>query len=669
MTAFAPPVREEGNRAASDETLLDLYRTCLRIRRFEERTVELFREGVIKGAAHSYIGQEAIAAGVCHHLRRSDAIGSYHRGHGHCIAKGARLDMMFAELMGRDTGYCRGLGGSMHIADTDLNILGANGIVAAALPIGVGAALAARLRGSSDVTVAFFGDGANNNGAFHESLNMAAVWKLPIVFVCENNQWALTSGFTETTAVSEVARRAAAYDMPGHRVDGNDAIEVGDIASEAIARARAGQGPSLIEAMTWRWGQHSARLNLPDPRDPDTMKKWLAHDPVVLLENRITQQIADGRGAIERIRRATEEEIGAAEAFGRESPPPALDQLAGATVAPHRRWAEPADAGSRELTYAQALNEALHQEMAADPAVFQIGEDIGRSQGVFTVTAGLLDAFGPERVRDAPISEAAIAGAGVGAAVCGLRPVVEFQFADFATQMMDMIVNQAAKFRFMNGGRATVPVVFRGPQGGGIRLAAQHSQCLEAWFAHVPGLVVVAPSTAYDAKGLLISAIRDDNPVVFLEHKLLYDGEKGPVPEAPYAIPLGRGAIRREGSDVTLVATQLMVSRAMAAARLLERDGISAEVIDPRCLYPLDSEMILSSVRKTNRLVVVHEATTRYGFGAEVSAMVMEQAFDWLDAPVMRLGGMDVPTPFNDDLERAVIPTRDAIVRAVKGLF
>jgi 2-oxoisovalerate dehydrogenase E1 component len=257
----------------------------------------------------------------------------------------------------------------------------------------------------------------------------------------------------------------------------------------------------------------------------------------------------------------------------------------------------------------------------------------------------------------------------VGAAIAGMRPIVEVQIFDFVTLMMDMIVNQAAKFRYMLGGAPTVPLVVRGPQGGGIRLAAQHSQSLEAWFAHVPGLVVVAPSSPFDAKGLLTAAIRDDNPVMFLEHKLLYLGQTEPVPEQPYAIPLGKAAIRRPGSDVTVVATQAMVQQALLAATRLEGEGISAEVIDPRTLRPLDLDTIVASVKRTNRLVVVHEGWKFGGFGGEIASAVTEEAFDWLDAPVARVGALDVPMPFNDRLERAVIPSADRIVAAIKGLF
>lgn len=670
QTKARPPRAARGaNLSASPEDMLKLYETMRRIRRFEEHAIELFKKGIIKGTAHSYAGEEAIAAGTCFHLGADDHVGSYHRGHGHCIAKGADVGRMMAELMGRETGYCRGLGGSMHIADLDLNILGANGIVGATMPIGTGAALASQLRGTRQVTVAFFGDGAANQGVFHEALNLAAVWKLPMVFVCENNHYALNTAFHKTTSVEQIAMRASAYGVPGITIDGNDAVEVMTVMGDAIERARSGQGPSLVEAMTWRWGPHSMRANLREPRSDDDMAFWVARDPLVRLEERMLGEGGIARDRVEAVKAKVEAEIEEAIAFATASPEPTLRILDTAVYAPHVAHREPGSAGTRELTFTEALNEALRQEMERDGDVFLLGEDIAETGGIFQVTKGLVDRFGPERVRDTPITEAAFCGTGVGAAIAGLRPVVEVQIFDFVTQMMDMIVNQAAKFRFMNGGTAKVPLVIRGPQGGGIRLAAQHSQSLEAWFAHIPGLVVIAPSTPYDAKGLLTAAIRDDNPVIFLEHKMLYLGQTGPVPEEPYAIPIGKAAIRREGSDVTVVATQAMVARALSAALQLEREGISVEVIDPRTIKPLDEETILASVRKTKRLAIVHEACRTGGFGAELSALVMEKAFDWLDAPVARVAALDVPMPFNDRLESAVIPSQERIVEALRGLM
>ena len=651
------------------EELLGFHRCMTRIRRFEERTAELFNEGAIKGTAHSSVGQEAIAAGVCLQLRPDDFVGSHHRGHGHFIAKGASLERMMAELMGRETGYCGGLGGSMHIADIALGFLGANGVVAAAMPLGAGAALAAKLRETDQVVVALFGDGAANQGVFHESINLASVWGLPIVFVCENNGYALNTAFQKTTSVKRISDRASAYGIPGITVDGNDVLEVHEVVGDAIQRARGGGGPSLIEATTWRWGTHSTRANLLEPRSDDDMKAWKARDPIKRLEAHLLEQKAASRAELDTILADADKELDTAIAVAREAAEPNVESLAAAVYAPRIDHNEPDDHGSRELTFAQALNEAIAQSMESDNSVFVMGEDVALTGGIFQVTKDLLEKFGEERVRDTPISEAAFCGAGVGAAIAGMRPIVEVQIFDFVTQMMDMIVNQAAKYRYMMGGGTTVPIVIRGPQGGGIRLAAQHSQSLEAWFAHIPGLIVVAPSNPFDAKGLLVTAIRENNPVIFLEHKMLYLGQSAPVPEGLYAIPLGKAAIKRSGRDVTIVATQVMVQAALSAARQLEHEGIDTEVIDPRTIFPLDEETIIKSVEKTNRLVVVHEAWRRGGFGAEVTAMVVEKAFDYLDAPIERVGAPDVPMPFNDSLERWVIPSQNNIVEAVKRII
>jgi 2-oxoisovalerate dehydrogenase E1 component len=663
-TAIAEPLTTASR--IESQKLLALFETMYRIRRFEEKAAELFKKGIIKGTAHSYAGQEAIAAGTCLNLTAEDYVGSYHRGHGHCIAKGARVDRMLAELMGKESGYCRGLGGSMHVADLALNILGANGVVGATMPLGAGAALAAQYRKSKAVSIAFFGDGAANQGVFHETMNLAAVWKLPMVFVCENNQYALNTAFQQTTSVPQIATRAAAYGIPGRTIDGNDAVAVFEAVGEAVERARSGQGPSLIEGMTWRWGPHSMRANLREPRTDEEMKSWKSRDPLIrheewlLAANFSKERIAS-------IKSAVEAEIEHAVEFATQAAEPKLSILDTAVYASHATYEELGPGTTRQLTFPEALNEALRQEMSRDSSVFLMGEDIAETGGIFQVSKGLSAQFGSDRVRDTPISEASFCGTGVGAALAGLRPIVEVQIFDFVTQMMDMIVNQAAKFRFMNGGTAKVPVVIRGPQGGGIRLAAQHSQSLESWFAHIPGLVVVAPSTPNDAKGLLAAAIRDDNPVIFLEHKMLYLGPSGPVPEQSYAIPLGKADIKRSGTDVTIVATQMMVLKALSAAVMLEREGISVEVIDPRTIRPLDIDTILNSVRKTHRLIIAHEACLTCGFGAEVSALVMEKAFDWLDAPVMRVAARDTPMPFNDQLESAVIPTPEDIVLAVKN--
>lgn len=319
----------------------------------------------------------------------------------------------------------------------------------------------------------------------------------------------------------------------------------------------------------------------------------------------------------------------------------------------------------RRVSYAQALNEALHEEMARDSSAFVIGEDIATMGGLFQVTQGLLAKFGGGRVIDSPISEAAIAGAGVGAALVGARPIVEFQFSDFMTIAMDQIVNHAAKLRYMTGGQATVPVVMRSPVCTGINMGAQHSQSLEAWFVHVPGLIVIMPSTPYAAKGLLKAAIRDDNPVVFLEHRLLYS-TVGDVPAEEYVLPIGKAAVLREGADVTIVATGRLVNMSLAAAEKLSKEGIEVEVVDPQTLKPLDTDTILASVKKTTRLVVVNEGARTCGFASEVAAVVAELAIYDLSAPIQRVTARDVPMPVSRPLENELLPHEDAIITAVK---
>ncbi|HSV91867.1 MAG TPA: thiamine pyrophosphate-dependent enzyme, partial [Desulfobacterales bacterium] len=606
---------------------LSLYGTMLRIRAFEEKLYFLFSTRDMPGSMHQYNGEEAVAAGVCAHLGRGDWITSTHRGHGHCIAKGADLNAVMAEMFAKSTGCCRGMGGSMHIADFGVGMLGANGIVAAGIPIAVGAALAERLRGAGAVAVAFFGDGAANEGAFHEAVNFAAVGDLPAVFVCENNLYGFSTHYRRATKVEDFASRAAGYGIPGVVVDGMDVRAVWREAGEAIARARAGGGPTLLEAKTYRYMGHS-RFEQPNYRTKDEVADWKRRDPIASFRAVIAAELGVGDADIAAIDAAVAAEIETAVRFAEASPDPA--------PADYRRylWAapplprdeavaaalQPPAATGREpaRTIVQALRTALIEEMERDPAVFLLGEDIAVFGGSYRVTEGLLERFGSERVRDTPISEAAIVGAAIGAAMTGRRPVAEIQFNDFLTCAMDQVCNQAAKMRFMMGGQVSVPIVIRAPFGATGR-AAQHSQSLEAWFLHTPGLKVVMPSTPYDAKGLLAAAIRDPDPVLFFEHKLLYGGGSPggkaktavdglgdafrPAPAAPYVLPLGVADVKRPGRDVTVVATGLMVHHALRAAADLAVEGIEVEVVDLRTLVPLDTQTILESVGRTGRLV------------------------------------------------------------------
>jgi len=641
----------------------------LLIRIFEERAAELFQQGVIFGTAHSCVGQEAIAVGAAGVMRETDYLVGHHRSHGHLIAAGADLHRMMAEMFGKRTGYCKGLGGSMHIADLSLDILGCNGIVGAGLPHACGAALTATLRGTEQATVAYFGDGAAGQGAAHEAMNLAATWKLPVVFICENNQFALSADWRTQRAVENLADRAVGYGMPGEIVDGNDLLAVEDAVARALNRARAGDGPTLLEMKTFRRMQHSMRANLPDVRDMAVVEEWEKKDPLPRFEAylRSAGELDDGRLASVQSDVAAEVERAIETALADEDASP--DDLMPAVFGSHRSYPDPPAPGDRDLGFVAAIREALDLELEADPDVIVIGEDIGRVGGLFRATEDLYEKYGGARIRDTPLTESGFVGCGIGAALTGLRPVVELQFSDFAGVAFDQILNQAAKLRFMMGGTPKVPLVLRMVSGGGLRLGAQHSQSLEALFAHIPGLVVVMPSNPYDAKGLLAAAIQDDNPVIFLEQKLLFFGEPVPVPEERYAIALGEARVVRPGTDVTIVAFGAMVPHALRVARDLEPEGISIEVVDPRTLVPLDMDTIAASVAKTHRVLVTHEAVQFGGFGAEVAAQIAEHSFWELDAPVARVGAPSHPMPYQKDLELATLPGPAELTTAVRSLL
>jgi 2-oxoisovalerate dehydrogenase E1 component len=602
-------------------------------------------------------------------MRETDYLVGHHRSHGHLIAAGANLHRMMAEMFGKRTGYCKGLGGSMHIADLSLDILGCNGIVGAGLPHACGAGLTARLRGTGRAVLAFFGDGAAGQGAAHEAMNLASTWKLPVVFICENNQFALSADWRTQRAVEDLADRAAGYGMAGEVVDGNDIVAVEDAVARALERARAGDGPSFLEMKTFRRMQHSMRANLPDVRDPSVVEEWEQRDPLPRLAARLTDSGELDRSALEALHAAVAAEVEAAVTAGLADEDASADDLLPSVFVAHRRYPEPPAAGDRALAFVPALNEALDLELAADPDVLVIGEDVGRVGGLFRATEGLYERYGAERIRDTPLTESGFVGCGIGAALTGLRPVVELQFSDFAGVAFDQILNQAAKLRFMMGGTPTMPLVIRMVSGGGLRLGAQHSQSLEALFAHIPGLVVVMPSSPYDAKGLLAAAIQDDNPVIFLEQKLLFFGDPVPVPQERYAIDLGSAAVVQPGSDVTIVALGAMVPHALRVARELAEVGVSVEVVDPRTLVPLDTDAIAASVARTHRVVVAHEAVQFGGFGGEVASWIGEHCFWDLDAPVVRVGAPSHPIPYHKDLEVATLPGPAELKAAVRSVL
>jgi 2-oxoisovalerate dehydrogenase E1 component len=489
-----------------------------------------------------------------------------------------------------------------------------------------------------------------------------------VVFVCENNQFALSVGWQEQRAVADLAERASGYGMVGEVVDGNDLLEVEDAAGRAIDGARAGNGPAFLEMKTFRRMQHSMRANLPDTRDPAVVAEWEPKDPVPRFENILRELGHIDEESLSALRTSVEDEIDAAINFASGEEDASADDLFPSVYAPFNEPPPEPEPGDRKIDFITAIREALDHELEQDPDTFIMGEDVGKVGGLFRATEGLYEKYGAERVRDTPLTENGFVGAGLGAALTGMRPIVELQFSDFTQVAMDQIINQAAKLRFMMGGTPKVPLIIRTVSGGGVRLAAQHSQSLEAFFAHTPGLVVVMPSNPYDAKGLLAAAIQNDNPVIFLEQKMLFYADPEPVPEDRYELPLGKARVVREGSDVTVVALGAMVPLAVRAARELEREGTSTEIVDPRTLSPLDSDTILASVAKTGRAVIVHEAAQFCGMGGEIAAQIAQHAFWDLDAPVVRIGAPHYPMPYQKDLELLTLPDANDIANAIRSL-
>jgi len=674
----------------SKQKLLSMLRQMWEIRIFETTVYDLLGQNIIKGASHLYAGEEAVAVGAVAALRDDDLITSTHRGHGHCLARGeslvtgdeaiqTHLNKMMAELCGRATGYCGGRGGSMHIADVEKGNLGATGIVGGNIPVATGAALSMKLQGMDRCVACFFGDGATNTGNFHEALNLASAWHLPVVYIVENNLYGMSVPFEKVSPLPDVAARAAAYDMPGVVLDGMDPIAVYEGVSAALQRARQGLGPTLIECKTYRWYGHSRS----DPRVYRTKEEeqaWHNRDAIPAFADRLVALGIATRDEVDAVEAAAEKAIATATEFALASPMPApaevekdvyvLNPPTPGQVEAEKRLRERVrtDSSLPVKNYWEAIRDALREELLRDPGVFVMGEDVALYGGAYGATRGLFKEFGEKRVFDTPISEALIGGMAVGAAMTGMRPVGEIMYVDFTPLAMDQIANQGAKNRYMFGGKTRVPMVIRTEGGAGRSIAAHHSQSLEALWTHFPGIYVVMPSTPYDAKGLLKSAIRDDNPVMFIEHKMLY-GTKGPVPEEDYTIPLGVADVKREGSDVTLISYSRMVLRCLEAAEELAAEGISVEVIDLRTLKPLDMETVVASVRKTGRVVGVTEGYKTGSFISELFTCINESAFDYLDAPMVRVAAADVPVPMAETLEDAAIPSTAAIIAGVRRVL
>jgi 2-oxoisovalerate dehydrogenase E1 component len=652
------------------EELRHLYRSVLLPRMIEEKMLLLLRQGRLS-KWFSGIGQEAIATGVVTALEPRDFILPMHRNLGVFTGRDLDLPRLFRQLLGREGGFTKGRDRTFHFGHLERGIVGMISHLGAMLPVACGMGLAAKLRGHGRVAAAFTGDGATSEGDFHEALNLAAVWKLPVLFLIENNQYGLSTPVSEQYACRQLADRGIGYGMPGTVVDGNDLLAVHRAVKRAAEEARHGEGPSLLEFETFRMRGHEEASGT-DYVPKALLEEWERKDPVARYQAFLLEREVLTEDDFEAIRAAYKARIDALveEALAAPEPRSSVEEKIADVFAPSLLVPRPPDrdreARAPEKRYVDAISEALRIVMHRDELVVLLGQDIAEYGGVFKVTEGFVEEFGKARVRNTPIIESGAIGAALGLALGGYVPMVEMQFGDFITCGFNQIVNNLAKTHWRWGER--IPVVLRVPVGGGVGAGPFHSQNVEAWFTSVAGLKVVAPATPFDAKGLLIAAFEDGNPVLYLEHKLLYRSMRGPVPDGHYTLPLGQARRVREGRDATVVTYGVGVGWALAAAEAFAGDGKQIEVLDLRSLVPWDVEAVVTSVRKTSRCLVLHEAPLTGGFGGEIAAVVGREAFEWLDAPVARLGALDTPVPFARTLEALHSP-KGRLMPALRDLL
>jgi len=757
VCSYKKKINDEINdKSLTRKVGINLLEQMIMVRALEEMLVEI-KFGIYKplpkfsyvGPTHLSIGQEATSVGAISAVSAGDYITSSHRGHGDSMAKGynaiksmedeeikellerrkkyvdaigekfskddSREDLeekalkihiyrMISELFGRKDGYCRGVGGGMHIADFEMGHLGANAIVGGHVPIAVGAAMSIRYRNKDNLVLCLAGDGAFSNGVVLESLNLSSMAQfknglmsrstgVPIIFGIVNNQYAMSGQeIGEITGVDFLARRAAGFNidmMHAEVVDGMDVLAVMDSVKRAKNIINKGNGPVLLEFMTYRYKGHS----LSDPltyRDREEVEKWTGKDAIKSFEDKLLEaNFPESQGGkvtseeIENLRKKVYERNAAMAIIAANAPFPEENSLLmhlfslnvekevpeeylnPKLLSPEPKYKRNKDG---QINARIAVREALIEEMARDSRVILFGEDVADYGGAFGVTNDLLKTFGRDRVFNTSISEAGIIGNAVGMAMTGLKPVVEIMYNDFIMQALGQIGNQAAKWSYMSGGQISIPMVLRTTIGGGKGYAGQHSQSLEALVTHIPGLKVIAPATPYDAKGLLKSAIRDSNPVVFFEHQIIYNS-LGVVPNEEYLIPIGKANVLKEGKDVTIICWSYMVEQSMEAAKLLEESEISAEVIDIRTLIPLDIETIIESVKKTGKVVITAQEVTQGGFISEIATQIQENAFDYLDSPILRMGAPNCIPPSSKVLEKLFMPDSAKLVELIEKNF
>ncbi|WP_421774710.1 alpha-ketoacid dehydrogenase subunit alpha/beta [Gracilimonas sp.] len=637
------------NKEIPTDKALQIYKHLLLPRRIEERMLKLLRQNKIS-KWFSGIGQEAVGVGVTLSSKPEDYILPMHRNLGVFTTRKVPLYPLFCQLFGKADGFTGGRDRSFHFGIPDHKIVGMISHLAAMMPVADGLALAKKLKGEDAVAFSFCGDGATSEGDFHEALNLAAVWKLPVVFIIENNGYGLSTPTSEQYECEKLSDRAKGYGMHGFHIDGNNVFEVMETVQKARTLALKGE-PVMIEAQTFRMRGHeeaSGTHYVPDI----LFENWADKDPILRVENFLKEEGIADKNDFQKITKEIDQSFKKDLDKALKAADPVFDEqkeLSSVYSQEEPLVPKSSNGITYEKRFVDVIQSSLWQAFKEDNSFLIMGQDIAEYGGVFKITEGFLKEFGQERIRNTPIIESGALGAAMGLALEGFKPVVEMQFADFISCGFNQIVNNIAKTHY----RWSPPlnITIRAPHGGGVGAGPYHSQSVEGWFMQIPGLKVVVPGTVEDAQNLLYSSLYDPNPVLFFEHKKLYRSLKADVSDKAQYEPLGKAKVRREGTDISVITYGMGVQWALSLAQSYNKKGISLEVVDLRTLLPLDKETIRETVRKTGKVLLLQEPSLTMGPVSEISAIISEDCFEWLDAPVMRCASLDMPIPHDKGLE------------------